>query len=150
LPQWFERARVRPLSAEELLAAIPVAAGQPPTFKHGGDTIEYFTRYFGEPTDGQGNFQGNLFEHLFLNNAENIRRMLSATKGNLADALNSMKGPAEEKVDRLFLSILSRPPTTQERERFVKHLTSDAKMTSALIDEAIWVLVSCSEFRFNH
>ncbi|MBM4071351.1 MAG: DUF1549 domain-containing protein [Planctomycetes bacterium] len=150
LPRWFERARVRPLSAEELLAALPVAAGQPASFKHGGDTIEYFTRYFGEPHDGQGNFQGSLFEHLFMNNADNIRRMLSASKGNLADTLIRMKEPAAEKVDRLFLSVLSRPPSAAERERFVQHLSSDAKMTPALIDEAIWALVSCAEFRFNH
>lgn len=150
LPRWFERARVRPLSAEELLAALPVAAGQPPGFKHGGDTIEYFTRYFGEPHDGQGNFQGSLFEHLFMNNADNIRRMLSASKGNLADTLMRIKSPAAEKVDRLFMSVLSRPPSAAERERFVQHLSSDAKMTPALIDEALWALVSCAEFRFNH
>lgn len=150
LPRWFERARVRPLSAEELLAAIPVAAGQPASFKHGGDTIEYFTRYFGEPHDGQGNFQGSLFEHLFMNNADNVRRMLSASKGNLADTLQRMKAPTAEKVDRLFLSVLSRSPSAKERERFVLHLSSDAKMTPALIDEALWALVSCAEFRFNH
>ena len=61
-----------------------------------------------------------------------------------------MKGPWEEKVDRLFLSVLSRPPSAAERERFVKHLSSDAKMTPALVEDAIWVLISCSEFRFNH
>ena len=30
---------------------------------------EYFLRYFGEPTNGQGDFQGGLREHLFLNNS---------------------------------------------------------------------------------
>lgn len=150
LPRWFERARVRPLSAEELLAAIPVAAGQPPGFKHGGDTIEYFTRYFGEPHDGQGNFQGSLFEHLFMNNADNVRRMLAPAKGSLADTLSRMKAPPEEKVERLFLSVLSRPPSAQERARFVQHLMSDTKMAAALLDEALWALVSCAEFRFNH
>ena len=56
----------------------------------------------------------------------------------------------EEKTDQMFLSVLSRPPSKLETQRFVKHLASDAKATSALVEEAIWVLVSCSEFRFNH
>jgi hypothetical protein len=150
LPRWFERARVRPLSAEELLAALPVATGLPAGFKHAGDTTAYVLRYFGEPTDGQGNFQGSLAEHLFLNNSDHVRRLARPQKGNLADALLTMKAPWEEKVDRLFLSVLSRPPSPAERQRFMQHLSSDGKMTSDRVEEAVWVLVSCSEFRFNH
>lgn len=152
LPKYYERARVRALSAEELMASLGVATG------HGADwavksqnaTVEYMLRFFGEPNDGQGHFQGSLAEHLFLNNAGQIRQLGQARKGNLADAILTMKAPMEEKVDRLFLSILSRTPTGVERDRFVKYLTGDAKMTPVLLEEAIWVLVSCSEFRFNH
>ena len=45
--------------------------------------------------------------------------------------------------------MLSRPPRPEERERFVAHLKSAGK-PEALVEEAIWVLLSCSEFRFNH
>ncbi|MBI3821882.1 MAG: DUF1549 domain-containing protein [Planctomycetes bacterium] len=153
LPELYERARVRPLSAEELMTAIGVATG------HGEDwakksqnaTVEYMLRYFGEPTDGQGHFQGSLAEHLFLNNAPQIRSACQQRKGNLADVILTSKDSPEMKVDRLFLSILNRPPTAIERERFVKHLTSgDAKMAPQLVEDAIWALIACSEFRFNH
>jgi hypothetical protein len=151
LPAWFERARVRPLSAEELLASLGVAAGLGPEWsKKRGDTLEYFIRYFGQPTDGQGDFQGSVFEHLFLNNSDNIRIAVRPQKGNLADWLLTAKVPVEEKVDRLFLSVLSRPPSASERQRFVQHLSGDAKMRQELVEEAIWVLMSCAEFRFNH
>jgi hypothetical protein len=151
LPKWFERARVRPLTAEELLASLTTATMFPKDgWKNSGDPMPYLLLYFGEPNDGQGNFQGSLAEHLFLNNSGQIRSMVQPRKGNLADTLLTMKGTWEEKVDRLFLSALSRPPSAVERERFVKHLTSDPKMTATLVEEAVWVLVSCSEFRFNH
>ena len=52
-----------------------------------GVTVEYFTRYFGEPLNGQGDFQGRLSEHLFLNNSDNVRAFLRRKKGNFADAL---------------------------------------------------------------
>jgi hypothetical protein len=155
LPKWFERARVRPLSAEELLTNLRVATGfdlgrkpgQPPV----SSGIEpYVMIYFGEPTDGQGDFQGSLAEHLFLNNAEQLRRMIQVRKGNLADSLVSSKAPWEERVDRLFLTVLSRPPRAEERQRFVQYLSADPRATSALVEDAIWVLLSCAEFRFNH
>jgi hypothetical protein len=150
LPEWFERARIRPLSAEELMTALGTATG-PDAYglKSIKENNEYFVRYFGEPANGQGEFQGSLAEHLFLNNASQLRALAQPRKGNLADTLVTSKAPWEEKVDRLFLSVLSRPPRPEERQRFVEHLTSDAKATPALVEEAIWVLLSCSEFRFN-
>ena len=150
-PEWYERARVRPLSAEELWASFKIAAQMPAdAFKGIGEPTEYMARFFGEPTDGLGHFQGSLAEHLFLNNAQQLRQMAQSRKGNLAEAILAMKTPPAEKVERMFLSILSRPPSEAERKRFVDHLASDAKMTPTLVEEAIWTLMSCSEFRFNH
>jgi hypothetical protein len=150
LPVWFERARVRPLSAEELMASIRTAVGPDAyALKAVNENVEYFVRYFGEATNGQGEFQSSLAEHLFLNNSGQIRAMAQPRKGNLADTLIASKAPWDEKVDQLFLSVLSRPARSEERERFVKHLSSDAKMTPALVEDAVWVLLSCSEFRFN-
>jgi hypothetical protein len=155
MPLWFERARVRPLSAEEILTAVPTATGffasatKPGENKLPGDLVAYVERYFGEPTDGQGRFQASLGEHLFSNNSEQVRRLIQQRKGNLADQLLSSKSSWEERVDRLFLSVLSRPPRPEERKRFVAHLSSKAR-PEALVEEAIWALLCCSEFRFNH
>lgn len=150
LPKWYERARVRPLSAEELMASLRVATYFPADgFKGSGEPTEYFLRFFGEPTDGQGHFQGSLAEHLFLNNATYLRQMAGVRKGTLAEQILATKSP-EEKVERMFLSVLSRPPREAERARFTSHLQGDAKTMPTLVEEAIWVLMSCSEFRFNH
>ncbi|HXG09852.1 MAG TPA: DUF1549 and DUF1553 domain-containing protein [Gemmataceae bacterium] len=151
LPLWFERAPVRPLTAEQLLASLRTATGfDAAGGKIGGDTIEYLTRFFGEPTNGQGEFQASLSEHLFLNNSHHLRQMIQPRKENLAHILLTAPASWEERVDRLFLSVLSRPPSAAERQRFVQHLTSDPQAAPALVEEAIWALVSCSEFRFNH
>jgi hypothetical protein len=150
LPRYYERARVRPLSAEELLAAIQVATGFDRTGeKLPGDTREYFLRYFGEPTNGQGEFQGSLSEHLFLNNSGNLRQLILPRKGNLAHRLLQAQEPWPKRVDTLFLSVLSRYPSEEERNRFVQYLSSPGK-PEALVEEAIWVLLNTAEFRFNH
>jgi hypothetical protein len=155
-PPWFERARVRPLSAEEILAAFCVATGftapgkKPQEAQAPSDLAMWIPLYFAEPIDGRGNFQANLTEHLFLNNSEHLHRLIQRHKGNLADTLLSSRAPWQERVDQLFLAVLNRPPRPEERRRFVVYLTADPKAADALMEEAIWVLLNCSEFRFNH
>jgi hypothetical protein len=153
LPKWYERARVRPLSAEELMAAFRQAtmydAGDPATRTKPLNTgEEYFRIYFGEPTDGLGEFQGSISEHLFLNNGH-VWQIIRRKKGNLAETLIASKEPTEQKVERLFLTVLSRKPKDAERAKFVQFLEADKK-SEGLVEEAIWVLLNSAEFRFNH
>ncbi len=148
LPKHFERARIRPLSAEEILTVMKVAGGDPEQ-KSEGSTGEYFRRYFGEPTNGLGDFQGSLSEHLFLNNSSNVRAFISRKKGNLADTINFSKEPWEQRIDQMFLSVLTRYPKDSERAKFAAYLQSEPKSEN-LVEEAIWVLMNMSEFRFNH
>ena len=153
LPKTFEQARIRPLSAEEIVAAMRLVTGYDLTVKP-GDKLgnsgnEYFLRYFGEPTNGLGDFQGSLHEHLFMNNGEYVRRFISRKKGNLADAVLSSAEPAEKKVERLYLTVLQRAPSAREREAFVNYLGGPGK-PEPLVEDLIWVLLNSSEFRFNH
>ena len=159
-PRFFERARVRPLSAEELLESWRLATGYdavaakaPSTGKKApgrfqGVTWDYMVRFFGQPTNGTGNFQGGLQEHLYLNNGE-VYRLIATAKGSLYQTVLDDKGPAEDRVDRLYLSILSRPAKADEKKKFAEFLGAGDKSGERL-REAIWVLMTCSEFRFNH
>jgi hypothetical protein len=153
LPEHFERARVRPLSVEELIASLRQATGydagggKPGPLPGAGD--EYFLRYFGEPTNGLGDFQGSLAEHLFLNNSDVVKGLIQRRKGNLADTILTSTDPWEDRINRMFLAVLNRFPRPEEQKRFLAHVKSDPK-PDALVEEAIWVLLNTSEFRFNH
>ena len=155
LPKWYEQARVRPLSAEEIIATFRQATlfdAEPRkdnSIPNSGDS--YFMRFFGEPTDGLGEFQGSISEHLFLNNGH-IWQMIKGRKGTLSELLATSKDSWEQKVDRLFLTVLSRPPSDAERTKFVAFLKLPTAKgeTASNIDEAIWVLMNSPEFRFNH
>ena len=147
-PEWFEQARLRPLSAEEFIAALKAATGNADDKLPG--TLQYhLMQNFGSATDGRGDFQASLTERLFVSNNAYLRQMIQRRKGNLADTLVTSKDAWEQKVDRLYLTILSRPPRPAERERFVKHLSTGVP-AEALVEEAIWALLASTEFRFNH
>lgn len=156
-PLWYERARVRPLSAEELIESWRTATGYDAAAASARKSDDryrplgsgYMLRFFGQPTNGVGEFQGGLHEHLYLNNGP-VGQVIAQGKGGLHDTLLSSKSTWEERVDRLYLSILSRPPQPEERKQFVTYLTAQKGAEGSRLHDAIWVLLTCSEFRFNH
>lgn len=149
LPMWFDRARVRPLSAEEIVASMRTVTGFEVNPKEPNANWEYFLRAFGEPTNGLGEFQGSLSEHLFLNNSEQVRGFIRRKKGNLADQILTSTDPWEKRVERMYLAVLNRPPKPKEVEAFVSYIKREPKPDAA-VEDAIWVLLNSSEFRFNH
>jgi hypothetical protein len=160
-PAWFARARTRPLSAEELAISWRVAvcydqamavAGKAPKDdeRFFGLTDGYMISFFGRPENGVGDFMGGLHEHLYLNNGQ-VSSLISTGKQSLHHTLMNSEAPWEERIDRLFLSVLSRYPRPEERERLVAYVTAEGgKEAEARLREAIWALMTCSEFRFNH
>jgi len=82
-----------------------------------------------------------------------LRSLISAKKGNLADTLLKSEAPWDERVDRLFLSTLTRIPSSAEREKLVAYITAkkdDKRVTRARLEESIWALLNSSRFRFNY
>lgn len=153
-PHWFEQARLRPLSAEELIESWRVATGYDAAYtgKKSDDRYRplgsgYLVRFFGQPTNGVGDFQGGLQEHLYLNNGP-LGQLVAKGKGGLLDALTNSQDALPQRIDRLFLSVLTRQPTAEEREELSAYLADDKK--GEHLSEAIWVLMTCSEFRFSH
>jgi len=162
-PEWFESARTRPLSAEELAeswrtangfdAAAAASAGGKKADTNRFRPLEsgYMLRFFGKPYNGTGDFQGGLHEHLYLNNGP-IGNVIATGKGSLFEALSGGDAP-QAKADRLYLSVLSRWPTEAERNKIVSFVAAagaDKRAADERWRDAIWALMTSSEFRFNH
>lgn len=159
-PQRFEAARVRPLSAEELAEAWRIGTGyaivEEKSPKKNGPTgrfrpLEsgYMLRFFGQPNSGTGDFQGGLQEQLYLNNGP-LRNLLVTGEGGLLAALADDKTPVEARVERLYVSLLNRRPNESETQRLVEYVSVKSPKPDERWSEAVWVLMTCSEFRFNH
>jgi hypothetical protein len=108
----------------------------------------YILQFFGQPNNGVGDFQGGLTEHLYMNNGP-LGNVIVSGPGSLLESLLKNDTPLEQRIDRLFLQVLSRPASAEERTKLTELLT-DEKQPEERWRDAIWVLMTCTEFRFNH
>ena len=153
MPEWFQHARSRPLSAEELVESWQVATGfnmnaasstkKPETDRFRPLGSGYLLQFFGSPNTGTGDFQGGIREHLYLNNGP-LGTMIG-TKGGTAEFVGDAKKPLPERIDRVFLATLNRKPSAEEAKKFNEYLSGGGSAS-----DAVWVLMTSSEFRFNH
>jgi hypothetical protein len=157
-PEWFERARVRPLSAEELTSAWRVATSYVQADPKAAERIKqeryypltsgYVLSFFGKPANGVGDFQGGLHEHLYLNNGQ-LGQLISNNNGGLLMEMAEGEGAWPARVERLYLAILSRRPTAEETQHFAEYFAAE-ETPHERVRDAIWALMTSSEFRFNH
>lgn len=161
LPRWFQHGRTRPLSAEELVESWRVATSYDESAyakgradREGKDRYRpfgsgYIVRFFGKPSDGTGNFQGGLHEQLYLSNGP-LGTVIGSGKGSLVDTLATGNLDPETQVERMFLSVLSRMPNQEEKVTFAEFLAVEGRRPGDQLSEAVRILMTCSEFRFNH
>ena len=146
LTHW-SRGRIRALSADQLHLSIGQAIGyhhDENDHRLAESTGEEFTQDI--PENNLGGLSFTLGRALSLYNSDYIRG--AAELG--AEAVIRLYGAAAgaEQIERLFLSLLSRSPTTEELE-FFQDLGSDGDPRERLQD-ILWVLLNSAEFVTNH
>src|SRR5690606_3635228 len=115
-----------------------------------GSTVSAFQKVFagrpGEPEDG---FTTTLDQTLFLKNGPVVRKLTAVRPGNLTDRM--VKLPDGAAADELFLAVLTRYPTADEKNDVASVLRDTAPADRpATCSELVWALVASAEFRFNH
>ena len=85
---------------------------------------------------------------LKLMNSNDLQGLVKAEWGRLADILKKEETP-EGRLDEIFLTLLSRPPTVPERERYLDYLQRKKGAKDAY-EDIYWVLLNSTELIFNH
>lgn len=93
-------------------------------------------------------FAATLNQALFFGNAGLVDSWLKPGENNLTTRLIAYKS-LDEAAEDLYLSVLTRRPTDQERSAVAAYL-ADHKQPATAWQELAWALMSSSEFRFNH
>lgn len=93
-------------------------------------------------------FQATVNQALFVSNSSVIDALIKPREDNLTQKLLQVTD-AELWANNLYLSILSRPATEQERQEVIELSASIGNQPETL-REMQWALLSSAEFRFNH
>ncbi len=143
----WSRARLRPLSADQLHLSIAQAFGyhfDENDFRLAEATGEEFT--YDLPTASFGATPLSMTRSAALYNSEHIRGAVELG----AEALVRLYGPSAgpEHIERLFLALLARRPTAKELELY-QELAGNGDVRQGLQDAA-WVILNSAEFVTNH
>jgi hypothetical protein len=90
----------------------------------------------------------SLGQSLFLMNDQSFLGKINTSK-NLADQLATDKSDDTAKIQRLFVTVLARQPTTTETQAALAHIKSEEKPLMAYRN-LLWVLLNTKEFMYVH
>jgi len=140
----------KPMSAEQLFHSFVTATGpQPPDVNLADVRARFITAYANPPKEAEIEFAPSVKAALFLSNDSTVLELLKPKAGNLVERL-AKQADAGAAAEELYLAILARRPTDEERtevrELAAKHAGDKAKLYGMLA----WALVSSTEFCLNH
>jgi hypothetical protein len=153
----FSRYYARPMQAEEVYNALVQAArirqgtsGRAEIEKARVDWLAQFNRNM-RTDDGQeeSRFSGP-GQALALMNGDLMRRAVSSQDAGLLKSLATSPMSFEKKVEHLFLTALSRPPTRRELAEAAKILAAGQNQETTALEDIWWALLNSNEFIIDH
>ena len=108
--------------------------------------VSLFAAPAGAPQDV---FSATADQALFLANDGRVQNWLRPAEATLLKRLQSIEDP-DHRANELYLSVLSRPATTEEKRDVAAFLESRQNDTQKALQELAWGLLTSIEFRFNH
>ena len=106
--------------------------------------------YAAGPGQPQNDFFATADQALFAANGGSINSWIAPGGGNVSERMVQEKDPRKA-ADDLYLTILSRPPTSEESADVARVLARPGPATKpAAVQELVWGLLTSAEFRFNH
>lgn len=142
---------LKPLSAEQFARAAARATGPAapePEATVAGQVAAFRRTFGGAPGEPDAGAATTLDQALFLKHGGSVRGLAARRGGGLTDRLAALTDP-NAVADELFLSVLTRLPTADER-RDVAAALDGAPDRAAVLAEVVWAVAVSAEFRFNH
>ncbi len=172
-PESYRAANEKRLSAEQIMNSIFVATGprdlsgsvepppaielpatEPPSDAKPAPTADdiraAFVKAFGNvPQDPEVEFSPSLKSSLFVLNDPAVLDCLTPRSGNLVDRLMN-EADSSAVADELYLSVLTRRPTDEERAEVADYLAKNESRRQTAIANLAWALLASTEFCLNH
>jgi hypothetical protein len=151
-PALFLTALEKRLSAEQVLGSMLEAAGERERVGEAGleKLRPLFVKAFGNPAkETEDEINPSLKGTLFVLNDPTVLGWLNPRPGNLIDRLNQLPD-AGRVAEELYLAVLSRPPSDEERAEVADYLARHAAGRTKALGQLAWALLASAEFSVNH
>jgi hypothetical protein len=114
-----------------------------------GSASPFVQQFGGAAGQPQVDGQSSVHQALFLANGEPVAGWLALPAPYLTGRLTPMTDPSALS-DELYLAVLSRRPSAEERADVAKYLEPRGQDRAEAVRELVWALLASAEFRFNH
>jgi len=118
-------------------------------------TYSYFLKAFGRPDrektcECERTMEPSVTQVLHIANGDTINKKLESKNCRISKLVEN-NTPNEKIIEDLYLSALSRYPTSSEKQKMLKALAGASETERrALIEDVYWAVLSSREFLFNH
>lgn len=109
----------------------------------------FLVTYANTPKEPEVEFNPTVKAALFLMHEEKVLDLLKPRSGNLTDRLSKVESPSTL-ADKLFMAILSRSPSDEDRSTVTEFLEKNAEHRTEAISQLVWSLLASTEFCLNH
>jgi Protein of unknown function (DUF1549)/Protein of unknown function (DUF1553) len=160
-PHLFHRMAVKSLTAEQIYDCLDVATakrepvtanGYPSNYRYNAQKAAFIAK-FDAPTQRSTEFQAGIPQALTMMNGGFIATATDPDRSDLLIAVaESPFMTDEQRVEALFLAVLSRQPTAAERARLTSHVQKpgNSNDTRKALSDVMWALLNSTEFMLNH
>jgi hypothetical protein len=161
--QNYSRAWLRPMSPDQYYNSVMSALGINTLSSSGYEYDEEATRranamrnylrqitylYEDDEQNEDTDFEATIPQTLFLMNGYISNSLPSMYGGRLREILQTEKW-RRERIEEIFLAVMSRPPSSRERSKFSAHVRR-ANNSMASIQDLVWTLLNTTEFFYNY
>ncbi|MBM3979073.1 MAG: DUF1553 domain-containing protein [Planctomycetes bacterium] len=146
-PKYFATALERRLTAEQLLQSVIVATGSD---AKAADALraKYVKAFANQPREPEEEVTPSLKAALFVLHDDAVLGLLKPTAGNLVG--RAAKLSDADATDALYLALLSRAPSADERAAVGKVLAKHPDKRAEALGRVAWALLASMEFGVNH
>ncbi|WDQ16281.1 DUF1549 and DUF1553 domain-containing protein [Rhodopirellula sp. P2] len=156
----FAQMNVKTLTPEQVYDCIAVATllnqqnaeSDYTLARFGNNQRDTFLQQFAAPATSRSEYLAGIPQALMLMNGSLIAQATHEQSSGLIRSLDAPFFTDEQRIEVLFLSTLSRPPRSNERELVAEFLPADAsrEQRHTGLADLLWALINSSEFTLNH
>jgi hypothetical protein len=150
--RFFSYADTRALTPEQLYASLRTVLGLQDgqgIMKNPEQMLRQLRQRFGdEELADRGSFQGTIPQALMIMNSPMPNGEIGRANNKLDKILKQFAAP-EERLERIFLTVLCRQPSPRESATYLPYVKTGGGKKEPY-EDVYWVLLNSSEFLFNH